>query len=161
MKKYQLIHNGLYKLEEKEKSEKSLDARHRSNIVLAVNEYSQWKFYDIFYGMDCRNTVYLFDEIKDRMTFLFAFGKSKDVSEREFAQYEDAHKLFLPANAYTPQRHLIFRDAPKSRTKILELLNDAVERAENQIKLQQAHIDFKKLQIIDIETGRSIENIEI
>ena len=159
MEEHELIHNGLYKLEEK--SEKDLNGLHKSNTLLAVKENSQWKFYDIYYGMGSKQNGYSFDEIKGMITFVFDMSKAKDVPERVYDQYQDCHKLYIPENPYKQSRHIIDRTASKSKSMILQLLNDVVERAENQNKLQQAHIDLKKLQIIDIEAGGSIENIEI
>jgi len=154
MEEKEIIENGVYRLEPFSTKPNYNWCKH--NILIARKDDHDWRFYDTYWADG--HTNYPFDEVKDRITFLFDLKGSKEVKSKEYDQYEEEDKFFIPDGGHD-KSYLIKAGAEKSRAIIINLFESKIENIKSEIESLQRNLEWKKETLEEIKNGGDIDSV--
>lgn len=156
MKESEIIENGIYQLQPL--SDKPNDNWCKHNILIAHKKDNDWIFKDTYWTSE--PTKYKFEDIKDRIKFAFDLNHSKEVHEKEFNQYNEKDKFWIPIGGNS-EKHLIDTRATKSKNNIIELLEYAIEDKKRDIEILNNNIKRHTSDLKNVNDGGDLNNIYI
>ena len=158
MKESEIIENGLYRLRPKDNEELRTWCRH--NLLIAHKENNEFIFTDTYWGNGSESTNYKFNDIKNQIEFVFDLNHSLEVHEKEYYQYDEKDRFFIPMGAHSKE-HLVDSRSKKSKTNIIELLEYTIEDKKRDIEILNRNIERHTSDLKNIKSGGDPNNIYI
>lgn len=145
MKEEDIIVGGMYRLLET-KNEK-LETLCRHNLLIASkNSEGEFLFVDTYWSNRRGSGTYSFKNIKDRIEFVFNMNHAQYVSKREWDEYDEIDKSYIPIGG-REERWLVDDRAEKLIDRQILMLENDIMNLEHSIISRQNTLERKKKEL--------------
>jgi hypothetical protein len=139
MNKDEIINGGMYRLHST--PEHALDTWCKHNLLVArVYDDGGIGFKDTYWYSD--PSTYTFDDVCDRISFVFDMNHGKDVTKREWQEYDDKDKTWIPIGGISEQ-WIVDDRAEKSPEMITYALEIEIARLHEDIESMERSLEWK------------------
>ena len=140
MNKEEIIDGAMYRLHAT--PEHILDTWCKHNLLIArIYDDGNIRFKDTYWMSG--EWVYVFEDMCDRMSFVFDMNHAKEVTKREWQEYDDRDKTWIPIGGISEQ-WIVDDRAEKSKHMIISTLEHEIDKLVSDIQMAQHNLGFKK-----------------
>ena len=143
MNKEDIIDGAMYQLLGTPEHKLDTWAKHNMLIAHIYNDGSI-RFKDT-YWMSGEYT-YMYEDVCDRIEFMFDLNCAKEVSKREWMEYNMADKTHVPVGG-TGERWIVYNHAEKSRDLVIHALESDISDTVKDIEHKQRDLSWKRTEL--------------